>query len=185
MALAQMVAQTSWLPHPDTVSTLECAVFPTARARKQHPRFTHILRNGTPVGMYDDNATPAWTLLWSHGIIGGNRKGWSFAHIWPVSDDIESYTHLANLAMIPECFAGMTDKNGPLTGYLRWHAWILYGWKPNKETPTEKPSDYDLIKWRYLPKINDPRLFIREQILRLKNQRVRILRPLMEEQGSR
>jgi hypothetical protein len=45
----------------------------------------------------------------------------------------EAYTHLANLAMVPEPFASLTDKNGPLTVFLRWHAWEVYGWKPERE----------------------------------------------------
>ncbi len=182
-ALAYMVAKTSWLPHPDTVKALGRAVFPTSRARRQHPRFTHISENGKPVGMYDDNATPAWAILWAHGIVGGSRKGWGFAHIWPSSDDINSYSHLANLAMIPECFASLTDKEGPLTGYLRWHAWTVYHWKPDHIETPQIPRDYDKIQWRYFSKFDQPREFISQRLAKLDNERVRILRPIMEESG--
>jgi hypothetical protein len=112
-ALARMVARTSWLPHPETVRALNRAAFPTSRARKLHPRFSLISEDGETVGMYDDNATPSWTALWAHGIIGGNRNGWGFGHVWPASDYINRYTHLANLAMIPECFGSLTHKEGP------------------------------------------------------------------------
>jgi hypothetical protein len=113
--LCRIVAQTSGL-HPDTVCAVGRAVFPISRARKDRPRFTPILQQGQVVGIYDDNTTPTWALLWSHGIAGGSRAGWAFAHVWTVSDDIKSYTHPANLAMLPECLASLTDKSGPLNG---------------------------------------------------------------------
>lgn len=56
--LAQMVAKTSWLPHPDTVKALGGAVFPTVRARKGSPRCSYLMENGQPIGIFDDNATP-------------------------------------------------------------------------------------------------------------------------------
>ena len=182
-ALCRMVAKTSWLPHPDTVHALGRAVFPTSRARRLRPRLTHISESGEPIGMYDDNCTPTWAMLWAHGIVGGNRKGWGFAHVWPASDDIGCYTHLANLAMIPECFGSLTDKDGPLTGYLRWHAWTVYGWKPDHVEPPQAPRDYDNIHWRYFRRFDEPRRFISQRVAELDNERVRILRPIMEKRG--
>ena len=176
--ICKMVAETSWLPHPDTVRALGRAVFPTSRARKQHPRLQNILENEKPIGMYDDNTTPTWAILWAHGLRGGSRTGWEFAHVWNVSDDIDSYTHLANLAMIPECFASLTDKTGPLTRYLKWHAWTIYGWKPGHAVPPEAPEDYGKILWRYLPKIDAPVTFIRTRFDKLDNERTRILKAL-------
>lgn len=124
--LCRIFAQRSWLPHPNTVKEVGSAVFPTSRARKDRPRFTEIRREDRVVGIFDDNTTPTWALLWSHGIAGGKRVGLTFAHVWTVADDIESYTHPANLAIVPECLAGLTDKAGPLTSFLRWHAWTTY-----------------------------------------------------------
>jgi hypothetical protein len=178
-----MVARTSWLPHPDTVRALGRAAFPTSRAKRHHPRFTHILEDGKPVGMYDDNKTPTWTLLWAHGIVGGPSTGWTFAHVWPASDDVNSYTHLANLAMVPECFAGLTDRTGPLTGYLRWHAWAVYGWKPAHVEPPGMPVDYSDLQWRYLPRFHSPRGFIDQRVAELNCERIRILRPIMQVRG--
>lgn len=183
LELAQMVAKTSWLPHPDTVKAIGRAVFPTKRARKHYPRLSLIEIAGETVGMYDDNFTPAHALLWAHGLVGGSAKGWCFAHVWPDGDEMASYTHLANLALVPECFAGMTDKEGPLTGYLRWHAWGVYGWKPESKSAPSKPTDYDEVKWRYLDCYPEPKAFIRERIQTLNNERIRILRPIMERRG--
>ena len=182
-ALAQMVAKTSWLPHQDTVKEMGRAMFPTLRASAQHKRFTQIIENGEPVGMYDDNTTPTWALLWAHGIVGGSRKGWAFAHIWPASDDITAYTHPANLAMVPECFASLTDRDGPLTSYLRWHAWSVYQWKPEHAEKPEMPEKFGNVEWRCFKKFTEPREFVRQRFAELDNERIRILRPIMERRG--
>jgi hypothetical protein len=178
VTLAQMVADTSWLPHPNTVKGLGGAAFPTVRARKNHPRLTHVLENGQPIGMYDDNATPAWTLLWSHEV-KGRRKGWTVAHVWAETDCIDSFTQLANLALIPECFGSLTDKTGPLTNFLRWHAWQAYQWKPAQHAEPTKPDGYDSITWRYFEYVPDPKALILQRLKKLNNQRTRVLLPLM------
>jgi len=180
-ALAEMVANTSWLPNQTAITHLGRAVFPTSRAKAKHPRFSLIEENGAVVGMYDDNATPEWALFWAHGLQGTRPKGWTVAHVWSASDDIKAYTHVANLALIPEPLASLTDKNGPLTGYLRWHSWEVYGWKPDRAAEPAKPADYDQVKdkWRYLAAIEDPQAWIRQRFNMLDNQRTRILRPIM------
>jgi hypothetical protein len=182
--LAQLVAQTSWLPHPDTVEAFGGAVFPALRARKGKTRLSHCLEAGEPIGMYDDNATPAWALFWSHGIIKGARpKGWTVAHVWPETDCLHSYTHLANLALIPECFGSLTDKTGPLTTFLRWHAWAAYQWKPGSTAPPQKPDGYESLTWRYFENTADPKALIRKMVTESDNQRTKILRPIMERNG--
>ena len=137
------------------------------------------MQSGKAVGMYDDNTTPTRAVLWAHGAVLGNRRGWGFAHIWPACDDVESYTHLANLAIVPECFASLTDKDGPLTDYLKWHAWTVCGWKPSHVAPPQMPADYNADLWRYLPKFDRPKSFIAKRVSELDNERVRILRPVM------
>ena len=178
--LATMVAKTSWLPSSTTVAQLERAIFPTSRYKAGHPRFSHIEESGIVLGMYDDNATAEWAIFWAHDLEGTRPKGWTIAHVWPTSYDINAYTRLANLVMVPEPFASLTDKNGPLTSFLRWHAWHIYGWKPEKETEPKKPDCYDDINWRYLNYVKDPLVLIRERFYKLDNQRTRILRPIME-----
>jgi hypothetical protein len=183
-ALTRMVAATSWLPHPDTVSALGGAGFPTSRARKSHPRFDLISENGAAVGMYDDNTTPRWALLWSHGMIQTHHpSSWTFGHVWESADDITTYTHLANLVMVPECFGSLTDKRGPLTAFLRWHAWDAYGWKPASVETPKRPAGYEQVSWRYLEKGSRPKESISERAAGLKNQHVRILRPIMQRLG--
>lgn len=181
--LARMVAETSWLPNPDTVRILGRAAFPTVRARSAHPRFSKVIEDDETIGMYDDNTTPTWALLWAHGIKGGTRTGWGFAHVWTAADDINAYTSLANLAMIRECFASLTDKDGPLTGYLQWHAWTVYHWRPDHTAQPTMPPEYNNIRWRYLPLFREPKQFISQRIAELDNERVRILRPIMQSRG--
>jgi hypothetical protein len=181
--LRRIFAETSWLPHPDTVREVGSAIFPTSRTRKDRPRFTEICREGKVVGIYDDNTTPTWALLWSHGIAGGKRVGLTFAHVWTLADDIESYTHPANLAIVPECLAGLTDKAGPLTSFLRWHAWSTYRWKPPHVDEPDMPEGYGDIRWNYLEGCEAPRRCIAERIAGLDNERLRLLRPIMKSLG--
>ncbi|MCA9468967.1 MAG: hypothetical protein KC643_26485 [Nitrospira sp.] len=179
--LAQMVGKTSWLPNRSVVKKLDEAIFPTSRSGSGHKRFHRIKENKRVIGMYDDNTTPAWAIFWSHGLKGTRPKGWTIAHVWPNSNDIKTYTHLANLAMVPEPFAGLTDKNGPLTGFLRWHAWHVYAWKPAREAKPRKPDGYDEVEWRYLTTdVSNPKSFIRDRIKSLDNERIRILQPIMK-----
>ena len=175
-----MVAKTSWLPNRAVVTSLGQAVFPTSRYKIKRRRFSAIEENGSIVGMYDDNATPEWSIFWAHGLNGTRPQGWTIAHVWPASDDINSYTHLANLAMVREPFASLTDKCGPLTGFLRWHAWDVYHWKPERQAEPTKPGGYDEIQWRYFENVVDPKALIRQRLMASNNQRARILRPIME-----
>ena len=134
--------------------------------------------------MYDDNATPAWALFWSHGIIKGTRpQGWTVTHVWPETDCLHSYTHLVNLALVPECFGTLTDKTGPLTVFLRWHAWKVYQWKPSHALVPQKPAGFETLAWRHFEKAPDPKALIRQMVTGSDNQRTRILRPIMERNG--
>jgi hypothetical protein len=178
--LAAIVAKTSWLPHPKTVAHFNGAIFPTLRYKRGFERFAPVESNGTVIGMYDDNATPEWALFWSHGLTGVRSKGWTIAHVWPASDDIHAYTHLANLAMVPEALASLTDKNGPLTAFLRWHSWDVYGWRPQTVGDVAKPNGYDSVEWRYLAEVDDPKALIRQRFGDRNNERVRILKAIME-----
>jgi hypothetical protein len=185
-SLAEIVAARSWLPHRDVVSELAGPVFPTRRSKQAHPRLSVIVEGGETIGMYDDNVTPAWALLWSHGMKPSTRqKGWTVAHIWPASDDLKAYTHVANLALVPEPFASLTDKKAPLTGFLRWHSWSVYGWKPEGEEEPAKPEGFDSVRWRYFPPIPDPLGVIRARLQEKRDQRTQILYPIMKRRNTR
>jgi|ERR1035437_5064382 hypothetical protein len=180
LPLSVMVAETSYLPHPEVVAAFDGAVFPTVRARKKTEKFT-IGETQTGRVMYDDNTTPRWAMMWAHGYGATARlSGWMHAHVWTAADEVDAYTHLANLVMIPESFGSLTDKAGPLTSYLRWHAWAKYGWKPKTGSALQEPAGYAQIKWRYLEPASDPIGEVRQLVSRLRNQRVIILRDLMQ-----
>lgn len=179
--LARMVASTSWLPNPDVVRAVNRAVFPTVRGK---PLYKVIDDK-----MYDTNMSAMWALFWTHDIKGENHSGWTIAHVWAESKDKDSYTHPANLALIPEPFAQLTDKEGPLSAYLRYHAFITYDWKPaeKEDKPAikiDKPHGYDDIKWRYLQPVDDPLALVRSQVNSRDNKRLRLLRPIMERGGT-
>ena len=102
-ALVRIVSETSWLADPETVKAIGRAVFPTVRARKNHKRSGEVIRDGEAVGMYDDNTTPRWALLWAHGTpITHHPSKRTFAHVWEGADDIASYRHLANIVILPD-----------------------------------------------------------------------------------
>lgn len=181
--LAEIVATTSWLPSERVVKAINKAAFPTIRSNRKNPRFSLLQKGGTDIGMYDDNTTPEWALFWSHGLRGTRPKGWTIAHVWPSSEDISAYTNLANLVMLREPFAGLTDKDGPLTQFFRWHSWARYQWKPAQEPLPAKPSGYENIQWRYLSSDSDPKTLIFQRFTKGNNKRSRILRPIMERHG--
>lgn len=185
MALARIAAETSFLPAPETVRELGRAVFPSVRYKNGKPRLALQNENDIAVAMYDDNMTPRWTMLWAHGYPQTHHpQGWTIAHVWSATDDMSAYTHLANLALVPECLASLTDKVGPLTGFLRWHAWTVYNWKPAAAATPQRPDGYEQITWQYLDKIDDPWGFIQARLGMLKNDRVKLLRPIMERMGT-
>lgn len=164
------------LPHPAVVAKLEGAVFPSIRDRKHRFEFSSI---GDRRILLDDNTTPRWALLWSHGYsTTAHPKGWTFAHVWARPKDPDCYTNVANLAMMPEYIASLTDKDGPLGAYLRYHAWEKYGWRPRYDDEPTKPEGYDAISWCYLREESDPMGFIRSRVQELKNKRCRLLREL-------
>ncbi len=186
--LAKLVVQSSWFPNEATVKAFKSEIFPTIRAGRGFERFELVMQDGEAIGMYDDNATPRWAISWAHGFLGAGRNAasWSFAHVWSLSTDMGSYTRLANLALVPEALASLTDKSGPLTPFLRYHAFSKYGWMPAAcEAPPPKPPRYDELSsyWKYLDQINDPRAVVADQISKYDNERLRILRPIMKERG--
>jgi len=175
--LVQLVSQHCYLPHPETVAEIEGAIFPSIRDQKNRISVSNV--DGQEIFL-DDNTTPRWSLLWSHGYsTTAHPRGWTFAHIWASVKDPSSYTHLANLAMLPEYFGSLSDKDGPLTHYLKYHAYSIYDWKPDGERTPEKPASFDEIEWNYLEKVSDPMDFIVSRMKQLNNERVRLLRPLM------
>ncbi|WP_295171771.1 hypothetical protein [uncultured Brevundimonas sp.] len=180
IALVTIAIRHCLMPHPDVVSAFPYAVFPSVRDAR---RRGHVEDCGGQAVMFDDNTTPRWALLWSHGIKSLPRAhGWTFAHVWDRSTAAlhphHAYTHLANLCMMPEFFGSLSDKKGPLVGYLQYHAWNRYGWSPDMAPPA-KPTDFDELEWRYLDPALDPQSAFRSIFLASRDKRAIELRRLM------
>ena len=113
--IIQVAVSYCWLPNPEVVCELKEAVFPVVRDTKKRGKEKFVEKYGKSV-LYDDNTTPRWAFLWSHGYLKTSlpSSGWTLAHVWAKSKDPEAYTHLANLVMMPECLASLSDKEGPL-----------------------------------------------------------------------
>ncbi len=177
--IIRVAARYCVLPHPYVVSQLNGAVFPVVRNTAKRLKEGSI--DGKPV-MYDDNTAPRWALLWAHGYLRSTFPpgGWTFAHVWNKSKDPEAYTHVANLVMMPECLGSLSDKKGPLTEVLRYHALSKYGWCPKEESIDKKPNGYDDLQWNYFSPINNPRDQVYRRLLELKSKRAETLRRLLE-----
>lgn len=176
--LVKIVVPHCRLPHPVVVKRMEGAVFPAIRGSSKQRGETNIV-DGREI-MYDDNTTPRWAFLWAHGFsTTAHPKGWTFAHVWDDVKSPDAFTHLANLAMMPESFGTLSDKQGPLVPYLRHHAQAVYGWRPVHEHPTTKPPGYDDLTWEYLDSIPDPTDFIRKRLAGSKAKRARVLCELL------
>lgn len=176
--LAEITIRYCKFPHPDVVSRLGKAVFPVIRNTKKRLK-TEFL-DGREL-MFDDNTTPRWSLLWSHGYEQtGLPKGFTCAHVWSMSKDPETYTHIANLFITRECFASLSDKEGPLVPYLRYHAKKVYGWQPNGTSTLDKPCGYNDFEWNYFNPIDSPHDHIRRRLARSKSERARNLLELIQ-----
>jgi hypothetical protein len=178
LPLVRIAAKHCLLPHPNVVGSFGCAVFPAIRDQRNRLTISEI--NGQRV-LLDDNVTARWALLWSHGIPATHHlSGFTFAHVWGAVKDPCAYTHPANLAMMPEYLASLSDKEGPFAQFLRFHAWVAYGWKPTGYSEPAKPEGFDDIEWKYLEDYADPLGFVFERLRTLKNQRTSLLNPIME-----
>jgi len=176
--IARLVAHLCQLPNTSTVRQFKKAVFPTERDNSR--RGKRIYRGDKPVGMYDDNTTPRWAILWSHDIVGGDAKlkGWRVAHVWNKCNNLRCYTRLENLVLVPAAYAGLTDDDGPLAPYLRYHAYDRYKWWPRGKKAPKKPAEYDTFrkKWQYLPAAAEARSLVLKRLQKSRSKRARVLR---------
>lgn len=182
LALAKVVSHNCFLPHSDVVALMPNAIWPCVRANAAlGARGTVTEWGGKPV-LLDDNSVPRWALLVAHGF-GPNlpyrKRGWAFAHVWPEAQCLQSYTALANLAMVAEPLSSLTDKVGPAAAFLRYHAWSRYGWKPPSRDEPEKPVGFDEIKWRYFEPTDNPKALLTDFLAKSNNAWVKLLREII------
>jgi hypothetical protein len=179
-AIALQAARLCLFPDEETAGQFKRAIFPTRR--KMALRGSLILdESNKEIGMYDDNTTPRWALLWSHNIQGGDEalQGWRVAHVWNDCNNVQCYTRLENLLLVPAAYAGLTDDDGPLAPYLRYHVYEHYKWCPEPTQNPYLPADYDMFrnKWKYLPHATDPaNNLVFNRLQESKSRRAEVLR---------
>lgn len=185
-AVARLVAHLCQLPAAKTVKQFKKAVFSTKRniALRGEPIKDE---DGQIIGMYDDNTTPRWALRWSHGIPGGDKalEGWRVAHVWNDCNKLDCYTRLENLLLVPAAYAGLTDDDGPLAPYLRYHAFAAYEeWHPECKQRPEKPDDYDSFSgaWQYLDaEDGNARERVMTQLQKSHSERAKVLQDFIKD----
>lgn len=182
-AIALLAAPLCQLPNKKTVRQFKKAVFPTLRDGSRRGEL--IYARDKPVGMYDDNTTPRWALLWSHGIQSSSKtlKGWHVAHVWNNCNNVQCYTRLENLLLVPAAYAGLTDDYGPLTPYLRYHAFKVYRWRPKGKPAPKKPLEYEKFRkmWRYLrAERGNARKLVLDRLQQGRGRRAEVLRKFID-----
>lgn len=118
-----------------------------------HPHIRRV-RSGqvrgtvTSEGIRLDDNTFANTALKAKVSHLGEFKGFAVCHIWPKTCYDERYhTMPANLVLLPQELAGLTDHNRAVEQCLKYRAWELYDWYPDGLTQPEKPTNYP-DNWR-------------------------------------
>ena len=179
-ALVSIAVRHCLMPHPDVVAALPDALLPVIRASTARGKRGKPIDWGGERVLCDDNTSPRWALLWSHELTNRRKSGWCVAHVYDRSADRHAYTRLANLCMIPESLAALSDKDGPLVDYLKFHAWKIYSWLPEGDSLPE-PRGYGDLTWHYLDPVGDPLRAFHERLRKSKDDRVISLRKIMSE----
>lgn len=141
--LEQAVASLTLFTHPKIVShTKNKALFRIRKMRGNEKRGDKIKLEKVVVC---DNQSPTQAFLWANQIKGRPQEV-QFNHLYPRSGDPGLFTSLANICVTPAFLAKLTDKNQDIINLLRYHAWCLYGFRPESETP-KKPAGYSDLDW--------------------------------------
>lgn len=143
---AQAVATLTQWSHPETVAQVgNRALFPIIRCReiKERGRDT-VLPNGRVV-MQDDNTGPTDAFLYANGLVRGSYRDVQFNHLWQNTQDVESYTCLANVCVTPSFLAKLTDTDAEIRTLLRYRAYQLYGYTPSGAVPY--PEGFEKLRW--------------------------------------
>jgi hypothetical protein len=149
--LEQAVASLAVFTHPDLVKhTQNKALFGIRRARGGEKRGTTV--DGV---MVCDNQSPTLAFLWANEIVEPPQpREVQFNHLYPLSQNPDYYTSLANIFITPAFLAKLTDTNQEIMNLLRYRAWEIYEFFPeiakNQKKPFNqptKPRGYGKLKW--------------------------------------
>lgn len=134
--LAKLVAATAiWAPQCPDVTR---AAFPNVRRARGGERRGQIAEGDR----LDDNTYANVTIKRAlrHA---GSFVGFATCHVWPNSCyDKRHHTVLANLILVPQALASLTDHDPHVVNCLKYRSWELYEWKPEGEQAPEKPEGY-------------------------------------------
>jgi hypothetical protein len=96
----------------------------------------------------DDNTYANFAI--KKALVGTDRKqisGFSVCHIWPKTCyDDRYHTNIANLVLMPQSIASLSDFHPDVRLALQFHSYGLYRWYPDSEKRPTKPKFYP-SKW--------------------------------------
>ena len=107
--------------------------------------------------MIDDNKGPTDAFTWVHGISKNQYQDVQFNHVWAESRDVDVYTNLANLCVLPAFLSKLSDAHPKVRAMLQFRAFVLFdGWTPASQPSPVKPVGYDELVWAdTLPAVPD------------------------------
>jgi len=111
-------------------------------------------RDGGQV-LLDDNTGPTDAFLWANGVRRGQYSDVQFCHIWQAADDVQAYTNLANICVLPAFLAKLSDTHPRIVLMLRWRAEQLYGWRPSTASSVPHDPTFEHLEWAAPLKPND------------------------------
>lgn len=117
--------------------------------------------------MLDDNKSASDAFKWANGI-SGRLRDVQFNHVYANSQDVDSYTSLANICVTPAFIAKLTDSTSPATSaLLKYRVFELYGWAPTGIEAPNKPEGYDQLDWApTLPAVPDVKATVEARMTR-------------------
>jgi len=143
--VAQAVASLALFTNPKSIEKTQGKnIFKIIRSMAKRGNSEDI--NGLRV-LFDDNTAPTDTFLWANGIKRKEYVDVTFCHILAQSDNVELYTSLANICMIPTFLAKLTDTDASIKAFLSYRAYKLYGSFLHNSSSLTKPKLYDELTW--------------------------------------
>lgn len=142
----QAFASLTYFTHPDTIRFLNNKnIFKITRGPSKRGQITDDF-------MYDDNHCVHDIFCWANRIDRRKFVDVQYNHIYSAPNDISKYTCLSNIVLTPAFLAKMTDTDKKIKELLKYRAFQIYNYNPDRTTFT-KPDNYDDLKWRdFLPK---------------------------------
>jgi len=147
--LSLLVAETSLWVNPEVYNKLfyensSGAWYPWVRRSKaKGEKKGQIKGKGKDKVRLDDNTYANYALKRALGIERDSLKEWAVCHVWKnTTYDPRYHTSVANLVLIPQAIAGLSDFDRDTMAALRYRAFTLYKWYPKGERRPSKPKSY-------------------------------------------